>query len=284
MIRDDSLPVEYCQRRERELRAQIASVNSTYERRIKEAAMEGMEEPQRLLATGTPLKPEQATEAQLVAQQYQGRPHRHLVSAIAADLRAGNTGGARIKARAAEALNIDVGSLGAQLTLADPVKKEAHDSLTAIEGLAQLALHEPLREWAAAGLANTSERLFLKAFAHDRGLRPDAPFPDQVLPGYAGPDAKRDGTPVAPFPEPHDPERDRQRESAERHRGDEGYDPALTAKRYEARNGGTPEPEADGGKTIDEQIADAERAGDYKSAIRGKIARSRPRAQERGEV
>jgi hypothetical protein len=243
-IRDDSLPLEYRQRRERELRAQIDSTNSTYERRIREAAMEAMEGPQRLLAAGSSLKPEQATEAQLVAQQYQGRPPRHLVDAIGQALNAGDTTGARIKARAAEALNIQLGSLGPQLMLADPIKKDAHDSLTVIEGLAELALNEPLREKAAAGLASTQERLFLKAFAHDRSLRPDAPFTDQVEPGYTGPDLKRDGTPVAPFPEPHDPERDRQREKVERHRGDEGYDPTLTAKRYEARNGGTPEADA----------------------------------------
>ena len=115
-----------------------------------------------------------------------------------------------------------------------------HDTLTAIEGLAQLALNEPLRELAAAGLASPRERLYLKAFAHDRSLRPDAPFTDQVEPGYSGPDVKRDGTPANPFPELHDPERDRQRERVEHLR--EGGEPAAAAEARYARRG---EPSAD---------------------------------------
>lgn len=131
--------------------------------------------------------------------------------------------------------------------MADPVKKDAHYSIEAIEGLAELALHEPLREWASAGLANTRERLFLRAFAHDRELRPDAPFTDQAQPGYSGPDAKRDGTPVAPFPEPHDPERDRLRKISERHRDGVAGDAWLAANGR--RRGGEPpaDEQTDGG-------------------------------------
>lgn len=236
VLRDDSTQPDYRQRRDRELRAQIASINDTYAKRLKEAALEAAEEPARLLAAVSALKPEQVAQAQLVAQQYQGRPPRHLVDAIQQALRVGDSTGARIKAMAAEALNVQLGSLGSQLMMADPIKKDAHDSLTAIEGLTELALAEPLRELAAAGLANAHERLSLKAFAHDRGLRPDAPFPEQIEPGYSGPDAKRDGTPVSPFPEPHDPKRDELRERAERARG--GESTAAVEARYAARDGG----------------------------------------------
>ena len=74
--------------------------------------MEAMEEPQRQMSAGSSLKPEQATEAQLIAQQYRDRPHRHLLDAITQAINAGDTTGARIKARAAEALNIPLASLG----------------------------------------------------------------------------------------------------------------------------------------------------------------------------
>ena len=121
----------------------------------------------------------------------------------------------------------------------DPIRKDASDSLTAIEGLAQLALAEPLRERAAAGLASPQERLSLKAFAHERSLRPDAPFPDQVQLGYAGPDVKRDGTPISPFPEPPDAERDRLRQISERQRDGVAGDAWLEAQGR--RRGGAPE-------------------------------------------
>jgi hypothetical protein len=149
--------------------------------------------------------------------------------------------------RAAAALSIPLGSVAAQLNLADPIKKDAHDSMTAIEGLALLALNEPLREKAAAGLASAHERLFLKAFAHDRLLRPDAPFPDQVEPEYSGPDVTRHGTPANPFPESHDPERDRLREQIERHAGpafDPAADDARRARRSSDAAGDDDEPPA----------------------------------------
>jgi hypothetical protein len=239
VVRDDAKPAEYRQRRQRELLEQIDNINATYDRRIRETAMEAMEEPQRLFAAGSPLKPEQLSEAQLIVEQYRSRPARQerqqLVADIAEALKAGDTAGARVMGRAAAALNIPLGSVATQLNLADPVKKDAHDSMTLIEGLALLALNEPLRERAAAGLANVQERLFLKAFAHDRSLRPDAPFPDQVEPGYSGPDVNRHGTPANPFPEPHDPERDRLRERAERNRT--GGEPSAAAEaRYHRRD------------------------------------------------
>lgn len=86
-------------------------------------------------------------------------------------------------------------------------------------------------------LLGRRESLYLKAFASQRGLRPDVPFPDQVEPDYGGPTVERDGHPNNPYPEPHDPERDRQRERAERNRV--GGEPSADAEaRYAARFGG----------------------------------------------
>jgi hypothetical protein len=151
---DDSMAptpevIAFRQRHERELRAQIAGVNETHARRIKEAASEAAQEHYLRLATGTPYKPEQVAQAQMVAQQYQGRPPRHLVDAIQQALNAGDPTGARVKALAAETLNVQLGALGAQLLDADPIRKEAKDAIEAIEGLAELALNEPLRELGA---------------------------------------------------------------------------------------------------------------------------------------
>jgi len=237
VIRDDEKPVAYRQRRERELRSEISRTNEQYAKRIGEAALEAAEDPRRRYAVGSPLKPEHLTEAQLIVEQYRNRPARQerqqLVADIRDDLRAGNTTGARIKARAATVLNIPLGPLAAQLSDADPEKRDARDTLDTVEGLVELALAEPIRELAAAGFANVHERVALKSFAGDRGLRPDAPFPDQVMPGYAGPTANS-GTPVNPFPEPHDPERDRQRAVVARI-GRDPSEPADTAARYAAR-------------------------------------------------
>lgn len=242
VISDDSKPAEYRQRRERELRTQIASINDSYDKRIRQTAVEAAEEPQRRYAAGSPLKPEHVSEAQLVVEQYRNRPARQerqqLVSDIADALKAGDTTGARVMGRAAVALNIPLGPLAAQLNDADPAKKDARDALDVIEALTQLALAEPLREHAAAGLASPQERLFLKAFAHDRGLRPDHSFLEQMEPGYTGPDVKRHGTPASPFPEPHDPERERQRHRVEQLRDPSGGESSAEVEaRYEARRG-----------------------------------------------
>ncbi len=238
VIRDDSTPADYRQRRERELRADINSTNDEYNRRIGEAALEAAKEPQQRYAAGSPLKPEHLGEVGLIVEEYRHRPARQeraqLTIAIRDDLAAGNTTGARIKARAAQALNIPLGPLAAQLNDADPAKRDARDTLDVIEGLVELALAEPVQELALAGLATVSERVALKAFADQRGLRPDAPFTAQVEPGYAGPSVEHAGTPVNPFPESHDPERDRQRAQMERI-GRDAADPADTVARYEAR-------------------------------------------------
>ena len=245
VIRDDSKPADYRQRRERELRAEISRTNEEYNRRIGQAALEAVEEPRQRYAAGSPHTQEHLTQAQLIVAKYQGRPARQqrqqLVDEIAADLRAGNVTGARVKALAADTLDIPLGPLAAQLNHADPIKRDAQDTLDTIEGLNELALHEPLREQAAAGLLGTRERLFLKVFADQRGLRPDVPFPDQVEPGYSGPDVKTAGTPLNPFPEPHDPKRDEQRAVVDRI-GRDTTTPADTAARYAARGGKPVEP------------------------------------------
>jgi len=237
VLRDDSKPAEYRQRRERELRAQVAGINEDYARRIGQAAVEAVEEPRQRYAAGSPLKQEHLTEAQLIVQKYLNRPARQqrqqLVADIAADLKAGNTTGARVKALAADTLDIPLGPLAAQLNNADPLKRDARHALDAIEGLVELTLNEPLRELAAAGLASARERLYLKAFADQRDLRPDAPFPAQVDGGYSGPTVQA-GTPLNPFPESHDPKRDALRAQVERI-GRDTTTPADTAARYEAR-------------------------------------------------
>lgn len=239
VLRDDSKPAAYRQRRERELRAEIARVNTEYGNRIGQAAVEAAKDPQRRWTAGTPLKADQLAEAQLIAEQYRGlsrAEQRPLLADIVADLDAGATSPALIKARAATALGIPLGSIQARLADADPAKRDARDSMDTIEGLTELALAEPIRELAAAGFASASERVALKSFAHDRGLRPDAPFTAQVEPGYAGPSLDNGGTPLNPFPEPHDPERDRQRAQVERI-GRDTSTPDEVAARYEGRTG-----------------------------------------------
>jgi hypothetical protein len=237
-VRDDSKPVEYRQRRERELRAQIAGVNEEYERKLNQAALDAYKDPQRRMATGSGWKPEQITEAALYADQYRGRTQieqRQLVADIAADLAAGATDQARIKARAAQTLGIGLGAVAVQLRDADPAVRGARDEHDVIEGLTELGKMEAIRELAQAGLASSVERVAAKSFAADRGLRPDAPFPAQVEPGYAGLTVERNGFPNAPFPEPHDPELDRQRERVEHTRDVGGETVAEVAARYEAR-------------------------------------------------
>jgi hypothetical protein len=239
VIRDDSQTEKYRQRRERELRADIANANERYERRIRDAAQEAAADPRQRLAVGSAPKAEDLADTQLYVTQYERREtpqeRRQLVDAIGADLEAGNMRGALNKARAAETLNIPIGAFAAQLHRADPIKRSAQEELDVIEELTKLALAEPIRELAHAGLLAARERLPLKTFAFQHQLREDQPFMDQIEPGYTGPTVERDGYPMSPHPEPHDPERDMQRVAVERHRGDEGYDPALTAKRYEAR-------------------------------------------------
>ncbi len=238
VLRDDSKPVDYRQRRERELRAQIRAINDDYGARIGKAAVEAARDPQRRWSAGTSIKPERLAEAQLVVEQYRGstrQEQQHLVTDIHAALEADDATTATMLARAARALRIPLGSVEARLAQADPAKRDARDALDVIEGLTELALAEPIRELAAAGFASASERVALKAFAHDRGLRPDAPFTAQVEPGYAGPSVEHAGTPVNPFPEPHDPERDRQRAQVERI-GRDTETPADVKARYEARD------------------------------------------------
>lgn len=238
VLRDDSKHADYRQRRERELRAEIRRINDDYGRRIGETAVEAAKDPQRRWAAGTPLKADQIAEAQLVAEQYRGRTkqeQRQLMADIVADLDADATSQALIKARAATALGIPLGPIASRLAQADPAKRDARDALDGIEGLSKLALAEPLRELAAAGFASASERVYLKSFAADRGLRPDAPFTAQVEPGYSGPSTEH-GTPLNPFPEPHDPERDEHRAQMERI-GRDTTTPADVAARYEARKG-----------------------------------------------
>jgi len=238
VLRDDAKPLDHRQRRERELRASIDSINTLYNRRIAQTAHAAAQEPQRRRANGTPLKADQLAEAQLFTDQYRGRTRqeqRQLVSDIAADLEAGATDRALAKARAARTLNIPLGSLQRPLADADPVHRAARDELDAIEGMAELALAEPIRELAAAGFATASERAALKAFAADRSLRPDAPFAAQVEPGYAGPTVADAGFPNAPFPEPHDAERDRQRQRVEHLAGNEPASASDAEARYAAR-------------------------------------------------
>jgi hypothetical protein len=237
VVRDDSKPLEYRQRRERELRAAIAGVNDDYGRRIGEAGVAAAKEPQKRMAAGSALKADQLAEIPLLVEQYRGQPKQiqaQLVVEIGADLAAGAADRALMKARAARALSIPLGQLGPALAKADPVQRDARDELDVIEGLAQLALAEPVRELAHAGLGSSMERTAAKAFAADRGLRPDVPFPAQIEPGYAGVTVEAHGFPNAPFPEPNDPERDRQRERAERLR-DNGDPAAGAAARYAAR-------------------------------------------------
>ena len=239
VLRDDSTHPQYRQRRERELRAEIQAINDDYGARIGKAAGEAAKEPQRRWSAGTPIKSERLAEAQLVVEQYRGttrQEQRQLVADIQAALAADDASTATVLARAARALKIPLGPVEAQLAQVDPAKRDARDALDVIEGLTELALAEPIRELAAAGFASASERVALKAFAHDRGLRPDAPFTDQVEPGYAGPSVEHAGTPVNPFPEPHDPQRDQQRAKVERMARDT-EDPAATAARYEERGG-----------------------------------------------
>lgn len=246
VIADDSKQPAYRQRRERELRAQIASINDSYAKRIKEAAQEAAEEPRRKWAEGSGLKAEQLAEVPLVVRQYEGKTkleQRQLVAEIAADLDAGATARALVKARAAITLDIPLGAVEARLADADPVRREAKHTRDAIEGLTELALNEPLREVAAAGLANVHERVYLKAFALDRKLREDVAFPDQVEAGYTGPDVERNGYPANPFPEPHDPARDEVRAKMERHAGP-SFDPAADDARRAARD--TPDGDGDG--------------------------------------
>lgn len=252
---DEALPLEYRQRRERELRAQIERINEDASRRIVEAATEAAEEPQRNYAAGTGLKAEQLAEVPLIVEQYRGRTppeQRQLVAEIAADLSAGATARALVKARAATTLRIPLGSVEPQLAKADPIKRDAQDALDAIKGLAEVALAEPQRELAMAGLATASQRLALLNFAAERGLRPDASFAEQVQPGYSGPSVEGDGYPSAPFPEPHDPQRDQQRERVGHLRNGARADEWLAQER---RSGGlaSPPPEPrheapDGGK------------------------------------
>lgn len=218
---DDALPLEYRQRRERELRVQIAGINDGYAKRIGEATKEAMEDPQRKWAERSGLKAEQLAEVPLFVEQYRGKTlieQRQLVAEIAADLDAGATSRALVKARAAATLGVPLGPVESRLAEADPVMRDAKHAMDALRLLAELAGAEPMRELAMAGLANARERLALNNFAAERGLRPDAGFTDQVQPGYSGPTVERDGFPNAPFPEPHDPERDRQRRDSERHR------------------------------------------------------------------
>jgi hypothetical protein len=101
--------------------------------------------------------------------------------------------------------------------------------------LADLALAEPVRELAHAGLGTSMERIAAKAFAADRGLRPDVPFPVQVEANYGGVTVESNGFPNAPFPEPHDRERDRQRQKAETMR-DAGERASDAEGRYTARD------------------------------------------------
>lgn len=78
-----------------------------------------------------------------------------------------------------------------------------------------------------------------KLRAPDRKLRWDTSLVAQVEPSYIGP-ALEAGVALNAFPEPHDPERDRQRAAVERI-GRDGSTPDDTAARYAARYGDAPE-------------------------------------------
>jgi hypothetical protein len=230
LIRDDSLRPEYRQRRERELRAEIDRVNTEYAKRIGEYVAEASREPTQRLRAGTSAKAEHLTEAQLVVEQYRGKTkqeQQHLVEDIAADLAAGDGTAARIKERAARALGIPLGPLAPQLNNADPIKRDARDSLDVITAMAELAAVEPIRARAAAGFGTPAEAVRLKEFASGRGLRLDVPFAQQVEPGYTPPG----GAGMNALPEPYDPVRDKQRATAQRI----GRDSSRTLGESEAR-------------------------------------------------
>jgi hypothetical protein len=245
VLTDDSKPADHRQRRERELRAEYSAIEADYGQRIGKAAAEAKEEPQRRLAAGSGWKPEELAEVQLLVAQYGSKSTRqerqHLVDAIRADLGAGNVAGARIKARAAEALSIPFGDLAPELHRADPVTRDASDTLSAIEGLVELVGMEPTRMRAAAGYATVPEQVRVKGLAQHLGLRWDTPLPAQVEPDYTGPTLEA-GVPLNAFRERPDAEREAQQAQVERI-GRDGETPADTAARYAAR-GGRPTGEA----------------------------------------
>lgn len=241
VIRDEDTPAERRQQRERELRTQMELVNEKYERLINAAVEEAKREPERAMVEGSGLSAAELAEAAMVADEYRplSDPERNgLVREIEADLRAGRTSGARIKARAAQTLRIPIGPLAGQLIEADPAKVQARDAHLAILALHEAAGMEPVRERLAAGLGSAAESVRVKEFAASRQLRRDVSFTAQVQPGYSGPTIRSGAQ--SPWPEPHNPELEKQRELVERAgRGDMFAVEDAAARYNEPPGGGT---------------------------------------------
>jgi len=237
VLRDDSRPQAYRDRRQREIRAQIDLVNQAAERELREVAQKAATAAERKRWTGTPLTAEQIAEAGLLVRQYEGRTRQEqlgLLADLTADLDTGTVAAARAKARAAEILGLPLGQLARAVEDADPVAKAARHELDALEGVAQYALNEPVRELAMSGLASHKEQGRLKEWSAEYRVRPDVPFLAQIEPDYRGPTIEADGFPNAPFPEPHDPALDALREKVAR-RAPSPEGPDETAERYAAR-------------------------------------------------
>jgi hypothetical protein len=223
--RDDSKPAEWRERRIKELRAEAEGIVAIAAREIEAAA----EAARRSVPDG-PTKPtaDERAEADHVFRKCErrtrGERKRHLPADVAAALDAGDVAGARAVALAADQLGVSLGEVSGRLDAADPRLAEAREQRTLIEAARELAHMEAIRSKRAAAIPfDKGEGVKLLTFMQEWGLHPGASFIDQ--PPGSGPSQ-------AEWPEPYDPELDRQREAVARARaGSEVVDPA---ERYAA--------------------------------------------------